>query len=351
MKTQYLLGFIVYTIILCSCKNTQTNYSSEVAVPVSVEEVKLRSIQQLYQTTGVVSASREIAIKSEMAGNYELQVNPRTGNRFKMGDIVKEGELVIKLIDKEYQNKANINGAKLDLDISEMEYQKQKALYEKGGVTMRELVTSEKTLVTARQTYENAIITLEKMQVKAPFDGVITSLPYFSQSQRVEASTQILGLMNYSQMVMDMSFSENMMASVKTGLNVNIMNYTMANDTLRGSISELSPAIDKSTRTFAGRVTVANQGEKLRPGMFVRCEIQLERKDSTVVILKDILQADGNNQVVFVAEREAAQRRIVKTGLENNGQIEITEGLKPGERLIVKGYETLKSRSKIKVIK
>ena len=65
--------------------------------------------------------------------------------------------------------------------------------------------------------------------------------------------------------------------------------------------------------------------------------------------------AGGGQQLsgggVFVAEREAAQRRVVRTGIENNGYIEIVDGLKPGERLIVKGYETLKNRSKIKVVK
>lgn len=351
MYMKHLAFLSLAVIATVSCNNSQSNFSTEVAVPVSVEEVALKPIQQLYQTSGVVAASREISFKTEMAGEYDLRINPRTNTRFRMGDMVKKGECVIGLIDREYENKANIDGAKLDLDISEMEYQKQKALYEKGGVTLRELVSSEKTLLAARQSYENARISLDKMTIVAPFDGVITSLPYFSQNVRMDAATAVLGLMDYRQMVMDLSFSENLLPTVKVSQTVNISNYTAGKDTLKGIITELSPAIDKTARTFAGRVTIDNTKGILRPGMFVRCDIELQRKDSAIVVLKDVVQTDGNNQIVFIAEREAAQRRVVQTGIENNGYIEIVDGLKPGERLIVKGYETLKSRSKIKVVK
>ncbi|MFT3739601.1 MAG: efflux RND transporter periplasmic adaptor subunit [Breznakibacter sp.] len=348
---KYLPILSILAVVALSCNNQQSNYSTEVAVPVSVEEVTLKPIRQVYQTSGVVAAAREITFKTEMAGAYELQTNPRTGNRFRMGDAVRNGETIIHLIDQEYENNANLEGAKLDLDISEMEYQKQKALYEKGGVTLRELVNSEKTLLSARQSHENAKIAIAKMQIKAPFDGVVTALPYFSQGIRVESATQVLDLMDYNQMVLDLSFSENLLPTVKVSQNVSITNYTAGTDTLKGHIAELSPAIDKTTRTFAGRVTIGNDRGKLRPGMFVRCEIELQKKDSALVVLKDVVLTDGNSQVVFVAEREAAQRRVVRTGLENNGYIEIVDGLKPGERLIVKGYETLKNRSKIKIVK
>lgn len=348
---RYLPVLSVLAVVALSCNNQQANYSTEVAVPVSVEEVSFKPIQQVYQTSGVVSAAREITFKTEMAGDYQLQTNSRTGMRFRMGDAVRSGETIIRLIDQEYENKANIEGAKLDLDISEMEYQKQKALYEKGGVTLRELVNAEKTLLSARQSYENAQIALAKMHIKAPFDGVVTALPYYSQGVRAESGLEVLGLMDYKQMVMDLSFSENLLPTVKVSQNLSITNYTAGKDTLRGVITELSPAIDKTTRTFAGRVTIDNSNSVLRPGMFVRCEIELQKKDSALVVLKDIIQTDGNSQVVFVAEREAAQRRVVRTGIENNGYIEIVDGLKPGERLIVKGYETLKNRSKIKVVK
>jgi membrane fusion protein, multidrug efflux system len=337
-------------LVLFACSERPSNFATDVAVPVSVEEIRPKSIKQIYQTTGVVTASREISKKSEMTGYYQLQRNPRSGNLYKMGDHVKNGEVIIRLVDREYENNINIEGAKLDFEISDMEYQKQIALYEKGGVTMRELVNSERSLLTAKKNYENAQISIDKMAVKTPFDGIITALPYFSQGLRVESGTDLVSMMDFRQLVLDLSFPENMLGSIKISQTVDLMNYTAANDTLTGIISELSPAIDRTARTFAGRITINNPKEIIHPGMFVRCEIELERKDSTIVIPKEMLITDGRNKIVFVAERETAQLRVVRTGLENKGEVEILEGLQAGERLIVKGYETLTNRSRIKIL-
>lgn len=348
MKT--VISLIIVLLALASCQNSTSDFSTDIAVPVSVEELKLKSIQQTYQTTGTVSATNEWIAQSEMSGDYELQINARTGTYFRMGDRVKKGDLIIRLKNREYENSANIEGAKLDLEISEMEYKKLQALYEKGGATARELVTGEQTLVRAKQTYENAQITLDKMSIRAPFDGVITSLPFYSRGLEVSEGNEMLGIMEYKQMVMDLSFPENMLPTVKVGQQIELMNYTLTNDTLFGKITELSPAIDEETRTFSGRLVVKNNNSVLRPGMFVKCEIQLEKKDSVIVIDKDLLQAEGNRKVVYVTERENARRRRVVTGLENDDEVEIVDGLKPGERLIVEGYETLTNRTKIKVI-
>ncbi|NPA35416.1 MAG: efflux RND transporter periplasmic adaptor subunit [Chlorobi bacterium] len=343
--------FILFLLVLSACGNEAGDFNTDVAVNVSVEELKRKPFEQTMVTTGTVKPSQEFSYKSEIAGEYFLQTNPRTGHKFRMGDKVKKGDVIIKIEDEEYRNQTNIEGAKLDLDISEMEYKKQQALYEKGGVTLRELVNSEKTLVTARQAYETAKIKLAKMKVTAPFDGIITDLPYYSNGVRIETGQQLISYMEYSTVVMDMNLPENQMGKVGLKQEARIMNYSLPDDTLTGYISELSPAIDEETRSFKGRIEIKNKDLKLRPGMFVKAEIVVARRDSALVIPKDVMQSAGNRKYVFVAQRETARRRYIRTGMENNGFVEVTEGLKPGERLIIKGYETLRDRSKIKVIR
>jgi RND family efflux transporter MFP subunit len=150
---------------------------------------------------------------------------------------------------------------------------------------------------------------------------------------------------------MDMNLPENQMGKVSLKQAARIMNYSLPDDTLTGYISELSPAIDEETRSFKGRIEIANKELKLRPGMFVKAEIVVAKRDSALVIPKDVMQTAGSRKYVFIAQKETARRRYVTTGLENNGFVEVTGGLKPGERLIIKGYETLRDRSKIKVIR
>ena len=338
-------------IIFGACQNEATNFSTDVAINVSVQEVKKKPIEEALITTGSIKPSMETNIKTELAAHYHLQKNPRTGKPFKMGDQVKEGQLVILLEDKEYTNNANLDGAHLDMEISAMEYEKQQALFEKGGVTKRELVNAEKTLLTSEQTYENAQLSIDKLSIRAPFTGVITDLPYYSPNIRVESGQNVLSMMNYSIMMMDLSMPENLMGQVKINQLANIMNYALPDDTLKGHITELSPAIDMEARTFKGRINVANTEGLLKPGMFVKAEIVVQQRDSALVIPKDVILTEGNRKVVFIAKNAAAEKRYVRTGIETLTEVEVIEGLKIEERLIVKGFETLKDRSKVKVVK
>nr|WP_321410090.1 efflux RND transporter periplasmic adaptor subunit [uncultured Carboxylicivirga sp.] len=349
---QYTIVSMAVLAALSSCGNQATSFDTDVAVNVSVEEVKFKPIEQTLVTTGSITPAMQIAISSEMAGNYLLQINPATGKKYKMGDKVKKGDLIIKLEDKEYENNANVEGAKLEMEISEMEYTKQKALYEKGGVTLRELVSSEQTLLTSKQTFENAEISLAKMEIRAPFTGTITNLPYFSPGVRIESGTEILGMMEYTTMVMDLSMPENLMGNVQMGQPVNIMNYALPNDTLKGQISELSPAIDVDARTFKGRINVTNEQGLLKPGMFVKAEIVVDHRDSALVIPKDVILTEGNRKLVYVAKKEVAEKIYIRTGIETLTEVEVIgKELKENDRLIVKGFETLRNRSKINIVK
>ena len=85
--------------------------------------------------------------------------------------------------------------------------------------------------------------------------------------------------------------------------------------------------------------------------MFVRSDIVVAKKDSTIVIPKDIILSKQRGKTVFVVERGAASERIITTGLESATEVEILKGLKKDERLVTSGFETLRNRSKVKVIR
>ena len=84
--------------------------------------------------------------------------------------------------------------------------------------------------------------------------------------------------------------------------------------------------------------------------MFVKADIIAARKDSAIVIPKDIILSRQNGKAVFTVERGAARERMITTGLENANNVEVVEGLSLNDRVIVKGFETLQNRSKVKII-
>lgn len=334
-----------------SCNNQPQSESTELAVPVSIENVKRSSISQYINTTGTAKAIYETALVSEVTGKYNLQTNPATGKPFKLGDKVKEGQVIIRFEDEEYINGLAIDAKKLNLEISENEYEKQKSLYEKGGVTLRELRNSEVSKTNAQYDFESAEIRLAKMNIKAPFSGVIVELPYYTKGTRVTSGQPMVSLMSYDKMYIDINLPEKNISEVNLGQNVLITNYTIAEDTLIGTVSELSPMISSETRTFGGKLLINNPELKLRPGMFVKADIITAQKDSVIVIPKNIILTGNRGKYVFVVERNsAADDRQIVTGIENKDYVEVVEGLKVNDRLIIKGFETLRDNSKVKII-
>jgi len=334
-----------------SCNNQTSSEDTELASPVSVESVKTQSIRQFINTTGTANAIYETTLSSEMDGKYHIMTNPQTGKPYKLGDKVAEGQTIIRLENKEYENDIQIESVKLELDISQKDYNKQKSLFEKGGVTELELRNAEVSSIQAKYNYENAQISLAKMNIIAPFSGVIVDLPYYTKGTLVSSGSEMLTLMSYSKMYMEVNLPEKNISELKIGQNVLISSYTLSEDTLLASVSEISPAISTETRTFTAVLQIDNPALKLRPGMFVKADIITAEKDSAIVIPKDIIMTGSRGKYVFVVGRNnTAEDRWLTIGLQNQESVEVLEGLKVNDKLIIDGYETLRDRSKIKVI-
>jgi RND family efflux transporter MFP subunit len=341
----------VTALTIASCGNNRTNDAkTAIAIPVSVQELEKSSINKLINTSGTAQPIYTVDLVSEISGKYHLMNNPATGRPFRLGDYVQKGQTVIQLEDREYENSIAYHARKLNLEIAEQEQSRQDTLYRLGGVTQLDLRNTELKVINAKTELETATINLEKMTVKSPFAGIITSLPYFTPGIRVTAGKAMLSIMNYSGMYLDINMPESAINYLKPQQKAYITHYTIPGDTLTGTISELSPAISYETRTFKGKIIIDNNKMKLRPGMFVKADIVVDHADSSVVIPKDIIMTRNKQQkYVFIVEKNTAVRRDITTGLEDDRNAEILTGLNPGDNLVVKGYETLKADSKVKI--
>ena len=181
-------------LALTSCKQPSMEVNTTIEVPVDVFEITTSSIEEFVSTTGTVYPMKEVSLSSEITGEYILQVNTSTGKAFALGDYVKAGTAIIKLEDEEYVNDLRIRSKEVDLEISKLEYEKQQALYEKGGVTLRDLKNSEIALINTEYDTESSRINLAKMSLNAPFSGIIAELPFFTRGTRVAANTRWSGL-------------------------------------------------------------------------------------------------------------------------------------------------------------
>lgn len=347
----HTLALLLLLATASGCKNNQPENNNEIAAPVSVTEIRNGSISKFVNTTGTAMANKEAILNTQMGGLYQLQNNPATGRPFKLGDRVKTGQTLVKLEDKEYENGISIDTKKLNLEIAELEEKKQKALYEKGGVTLFEIRNSEVKSLNSKLDHENAELKMAYTEVKAPFDGIIVDLPHYTTNVKLESGKPVASIMSYDQMYMEINLPESSINDIKPDQRANITHYTLPYDTIAGKISDLSPAISSETRTFKGKLQIDNTKLLLRPGMFVKADIVINHADSTIVIPKEVIQSNRNRKYVYVVEKNVAVIRDVRIGMEDEDNAEIVNGLKLGDNLVTKGYETLRENSKVKVIK
>jgi len=228
---------------------------------------------------------------------------------------------------------------------------KQESLYEKGGVTLKDMKTSAYNYVNAKTNLENAHLQMEKLRVTAPINGVIVELPYYTQGTQIDAGTQVVKIMDYQTMYMNVQLPEKYINTIKSGQTVKLTNYALPEDTLTGKITQLSPAINADTRTFLGNIQINNPDYLLRPGMFVKADIVTNHKDTVIVIPKSIILSRQKGKTVFIIDRGVAAERVIETGLENVSDVEVTRGLSKNERVVTTGFETLSNRSKVKIVK
>ena len=253
--------------------------------------------------------------------------------------------------DEEYLNNLRIKSKKVDLEISRQEFDKQKSLYEKGGATLRELKNAEIGYINSEYDIESSQINLDKMSVRSPFSGVISELPYFTNGTRVNANTILVKAINYSMLYLETNLPEKYFDKVNRGFKVYVTSYTSPLDTLHGVITQISPAIDPEARTFKCMVNVENRAQKILPGMFVKADLVINSAENTVIIPKDIIVTRNRTRTVFVVERGVANERTITTGLESVDRVEVVAGLEPGESVVSKGFETLRDKSRVRVLR
>ena len=149
---------------------------------------------------------------------------------------------------------------------------------------------------------------------------------------------------------MNVMLAENNLNKVSPGQKVRITNYTIKKDTIHGIVSQVSPAIDENSRAFKGVIKINNLNMNLRPGMYAKADVVVHSIDSALVIPKEIVMRRNNKDVVFVTEKGFAKKIEIKTGIETPVSFQVYEGLNKGDRIIVKGYETLRNKTKIRVV-
>ena len=346
---KYTILNLLIILSFSACSTPETNIRTDVEIPVGVEEINLKSIEEIVIATGTVNATVDAIIKSEITGTYQLVINPSTSRSFAIGDRVKKDQIIITLENPEQENRIRIESQAFSLQTAKDDFENQKTLYDKGGISLSELKRAEKTLLDAQYNYDSAVMELAAFKIKSPFDGILVDINYYTPGVEIPANSEVFHIMDFAVLNMDINLPGKLIGNIKENQGVRVVSYMNPDVKIDAVITQVSPTLEPNTRTFKAIIQINNRDLALRPGMFVKAEIITASRENTIVIPKNIILVRRTNKTVFVIEDGVARQRTIKTGLENPDEVEVIDGLYESDYLVVEGFETLRNGSRVTI--
>ncbi|MDR2097599.1 MAG: efflux RND transporter periplasmic adaptor subunit [Spirochaetaceae bacterium] len=193
--------------------------------------------------------------------------------------------------------------------------------------------------------------------VRAPISGVISALPV-QIGMKISQSSPLAVISGGGGLEIQLYVAERFIYRIKMGLHCEITLDAYPGDNFRGRVSEISPVVDTSSRTMMIKVNVDNPDDKLKAGMFANVKIITEEKEEVITVPETAVLQRGGEYFVYTVQGDPsdsnvkiAKRTPVSPGLNVDNMFEITEGLKAGDEVIVRGQTTLTDGSRVNVIR
>jgi RND family efflux transporter MFP subunit len=160
----------------------------------------------------------------------------------------------------------------------------------------------------------------------------------------IDQSTELLTIMDPRLLWIDAEIFERDISKIRAGQTVRISVPAFPSQIFTGKISYISDVLNERTRTVTVRSEVENSDLKLKPGMFADIEILLNNKNRVLVLPSEAVLDDGNDHVVFLKVEGEYVPRVVELGVQENGFLEILQGVEEGDEVVTVGNYQLKSK-------
>lgn len=346
-------------LMLAALGVTSTYAQGERRAPVRVITATEAPIQRVLPFVGSVTALRAASLSVATNGLVaELHVDA--------GHEVRRGDLLLRMDDElaRYQlqrDEAAERRAQQALADAQRRLREAKELSAKQTIaetTVRDLasevIEDEAELARARAVAGLSQATLERHELKAPFDGVISARAA-EVGEWVTTGSAVFDLISLDELRVDVQVSEAYLGVIRAGTELQVR---FAGDEVRSypaRVSSTVPVTDLTARTFLVRVALDDNPEVMLPGVSATTIFSLATGRQRVTIPRDaVLRFSDGRSVAWVIDNSSgnpvARERLLETGLSFEGRIEVRSGLSAGELVVVAGNEALRDGQAVRLL-
>lgn len=341
-------------------------------VPVETQPVRKDAIRDVGVFTGSLTPKSQFVVAPKVTGWLkELLVD--------IGDNVERNQIVAVLDDEQFTRqveqaaaelqvaKANVESSTSDLDLAQREYERVTALREKQIASAAELDTASAAYSAAQTQLKVAQALVEQKEaalkvaelqlsytkVRAFWEGGdpnrVVGERFVDEGALVSVNQQIVSILENNPLIAVVFVIERDYPKMTIGQEAAVATDAYPGKVFTGVIRRIAPLLKESSRQARVEVEIPNDGHRLKPGMFVRAQVEFARHaDATLVPISAVVRRDGKEGVFVVGGSDAPEVRFVPvtTGIVSGGVVEVVEPAISGE-VVTLGNHLLEDGSRV----
>lgn len=343
-----MITLIIVLFMTISDKKSEIQAEQEAAIkkerpPVNtvVMEVIPRLISNKINLPGAIEPWTRLELISKIAGSIEEIL-------VQEGDSVKEGDIIALLESDDYR--IALDRAEAAYKFAKADFERDKSVYAQGVIPTAELDARETSMQTAKADLDNARLLYERCKIKAPISGVIRSLDA-KVGLYLGIGDPIGRILQIDKVKAVIGIPESDITAVRNLPTVDLTIQALDDLNVVGKNHFVSSSPETAARLYRFELEIDNPDHRILPGMFVRANIIKQSRENALTIPFYSIISRNDEQYVFIENDGVVKRQNVKTGIMEQWMVEITSGLKNGDRIVVEGHRDVENDQKVNVVK
>jgi len=347
IKKLLLTSLVTLSVIfLASCGEStakideEQEKKKEFAIPVTVAAIERNSISANFHTTATLESRNEADIVTRVTGIIE-QLNVEEG------DYVVKGQLLANIDPRRYQlalDKADAELAGINQELQRLSLMAKKNLV--SAQASDKLKYQYQAVIAARKLAE---LDLQDSQVIAPISGFV-SHRFVKAGHFTQGYQKLFHLVDATNLQAVVYLPEHQLNNVKLAQQANLSFSARKNQVYQAKVRSISPVIDPTTGTFKVILSINNDKQELKPGMFAQIALTFATHDNAFTIPSDaIITLDNHSNIYLVRANKAIEVSVTKGFIEEQ-LTEISGDIKEGDLVVINGQHNLKANSLVEVL-
>jgi RND family efflux transporter MFP subunit len=270
------------------------------------------------------------------------------------GQYVKKGKLLAEINDSGL--KEQLEQLTIQANFAKENFERTERLWNNNIGSEIQFLKSKTDFESSQKMVEQMKDRLAKTKIYAPFDGEVDEIISNQGSNLIPGVSQILRLVNLDKIYAEASVSEKYISFIEEGTEA-IVQIPLLGKEIKSQIIQTGNFINPSNRTFRVEVPVENIDKKIKQNLDAKIKINIYSKDEAVVIPLRIVREDASGKnFVYVMNQDVKEgvyitsKTFISLGNKNNTDVEVTEGLKIGDMLVLEGASIVEDSQRVKLI-